>query len=72
MKYIVLASVYGIWSGLEIDVAPQLIYPVDQPENYSCWAPRKLNTSESHENFYNGALSHAEHESKLIFNITIK
>ena len=29
-------SVYGIWSGLVIDVAPQLIYPVVQPENYSC------------------------------------
>ena len=62
---------YGVWSGLVINVAPQLIYHLVQPENYSCWAPRKLNTSESHEHFYTDALGHAEHESQLIFNITV-
>ena len=62
---------YGIWSGLVIDVAPQLIYHLVQPENYSCCALRKLNISESHENFYNDALGHAEHESELIFIIAI-
>ena len=62
---------YDIWSGSVIDVTPQLIYPLVHPEDYSCCALRKLNTSESHENIYNDALGHAEHESELIFIITI-
>ena len=49
----------------------QLIYHVVHTENYSCCATRKLNTSESHEHFYNDALGHAEDESGLIFIITI-
>ena len=62
---------YSIWFGLVIDVAPQLIYALVHLENYSCCATRKLNISESHEHFYNDALGHAEHESGLIFIITI-
>ena len=62
---------YGIWSGLVIDVPTQLIYPLVLPDDDHYCAPWKLNTSESHENCSNDALGHAEHESELIFIITI-